>query len=112
MGASTALIIGWCVHLFISVCCDLGVGIALLISRKEIPFIVKILFLGWLITVIAPPANGLLVKLIGTKVLPSIEQFPALNFQLDVKLILHLVFFVAIAMTLWIIDRNRHSSDT
>jgi hypothetical protein len=94
MGASTALIIGWCVHLFISVCCDLGVGIALLISRK------------------APPANGLLVKLIGTKVLLSLEQLPALNFQLDVKLILHLVFFMTIAMTLWIIDRNRHSSDT
>lgn len=107
MSASTAIIIAWCVHLFISVCYGLGTGIALLISRKAIPFVVQIVFLGWFTTVIAPPANGLIVKLVGNKSFPSFEQLPPFNFQLDAKLVLHLLFFAAIAIVLRVVASKR-----
>tara|TARA_R110002049_G_scaffold54526_4_gene151718 strand:+ start:147 stop:620 length:474 start_codon:yes stop_codon:yes gene_type:complete len=111
MSAGTAFTVAWAVHLFISVCYGLAVGIALLLSRNAIPFIIQLVVFAWVTTVIAPPANALLVRLIGSKSLPSPEQLPPLNFQLDAKLLLHILFFAAIAAALWVTCRDRQVSD-
>ncbi|RBP51093.1 hypothetical protein [Arenicella xantha] len=105
MSESTALVSAWFVHLFISACYGIASAIALLISRNALPYTLQIVFLGWITTVIAPPANAFLVKLIGTQSLPAISTLPALNFAFDAKLVLHLIFFAVIAISLWSYQR-------
>ena len=53
----------------------------------------------WVTTVIAPPANAIIVQLVSFQQVDS-SKLPALNFNLDEKLALHLVVFVAIVVAL------------
>jgi len=101
MSETSALLTAWSIHLFISVCYGLATGIALKISKKVVPFILQVFALGWLTTLIAPPANALIVKLVGTGAFPALSSLPALNYSIDAKLILHIVFFGVIAIILW-----------
>ena len=101
MSYSAAINSAWFIHLFISVCYGIACSIALLISARVTLYSIQILILSWFTTVIAPPANALIVKAIGTKSFPSLANLPALNFSVDAKLIFHLVFFAVIAAILW-----------
>ena len=101
MSEGSAIFVAWSIHLFISICYGLATGIALIISKKVVPFILQVFALGWLTTLIAPPANALIVKLVGTGAFPALSSLPALNYSIDAKLILHIVFFGVIAIILW-----------
>lgn len=105
MSHGTAITSAWLMHLFISACYGIACSVALILSKKIVPYSVQIVFLSWITTVIAPPANALIVKLIGTQSLSSFTNLPAMNFSIDAKLILHLIFFAVIALTLWVSQR-------
>lgn len=105
MSQNSARLSAWLVHLCVSINYGIASALALLIGRKILNYSLLILFLSWVTTVIAPPANAFLVKLIGTKSLPSLSGLPAMNFNVDAKLILHLLFFTTIAVVLWCYQR-------
>ena len=97
---SMAIIIAWSAHLLVSTAYGLASAIALLISRNLAIFSLIIIALGWFTTVIAGPANQLIVRVVTSKSFPSLENLPALNFNLDAKLALHLIFFLFIGLFL------------
>lgn len=112
MSQSSALISAWIMHLLVSISYGIASALALLMSRKIVTYSLQILFLSWVTTVIAPPANAFLVKLIGTKSFPALNGLPAMNFSVDAKLILHLIFFAAIAIVLWFYQRSSISKQS
>ncbi len=99
---SMAIVIAWTAHLLVSIGYGIATGIALYISNMtskklltfSLQFGLQIVALGWLTTVIAGPANQLIVRLVTSNGFPSLEGLPPLNFNLDAKLALHLMFFV------------------
>lgn len=97
---SMAIVIAWSVHLLVSTAYGIATAIALLISRNPTIFALFIVVLGWFTTVIAGPANQLIVRVVTSKSFPSMENLPALNFNLDAKLALHLIFFLFIGLFL------------
>ncbi|TWX65743.1 hypothetical protein [Colwellia sp. C1TZA3] len=105
---SMAIIIAWSAHLLVSTAYGITTAIALLISKKPAIFALLIVVLGWFTTVIAGPANQLIVRVVTSKSFPSIDNLPALNFNLDAKLLLHLIFFLFIG--LFLLAYNRISS--
>ena len=107
MNYGTAITLAWLAHLFVSACYGMAMGIALKMSNKFVPLIVfQILTLGWITTILAPPANALLVKVIGSGVFPVLSSLPSFNFTLDAKLSLHVMFFAAIALLLYLYERR------
>lgn len=107
MSHNMAIFIAWCVHLFISVCYGIACSMAFLMSKSNVSYAAKIIFLSWITTVIAPPANAFLVKFIGTQSLSSFAGLPALNFGIDAKFMLHLLFFSVIAASIYLFRRKR-----
>ncbi len=97
---SMAIVIAWSAHLLVSIAYGLATATALLISRNLPVFALLIVALGWFTTVIAGPANQLIVRAVTSKSFPSLENLPALNFNLDPKLALHLIFFLVIGLFL------------
>lgn len=97
---SMAIIIAWSAHLLVSTAYGITTAIALLISRNPTIFALFIVVLGWFTTVIAGPANQIIVRVVTSKSFPSMENLPALNFNLDAKLALHLIFFLFIGLFL------------
>lgn len=97
---STAIILSWCVHISVSL---FYTYISLLIYKlnsSSVVNIVQIVFLGWVTTLLATPANEWVVKLITTQQLPSISALSALNTEIGPKLWLHIMFFVLIIIGL------------
>lgn len=101
---SMAISIAWAAHLLVSIAYGIATGIALLISkmasRSLLTYILQIVALGWFTTVIAGPANQLIVRLVTSKSFPSMDNLPPLNFNFDAKLALHLIFFLFIGLFL------------
>lgn len=97
---SMALVIAWAAHLLVSIGYGIVTGLALYISKNLFTFGLQIVALGWFTTVIAGPANQLIVRFVTSNGFPSLEGFPPLNFNLDAKLVLHLIFFVVIGLFL------------
>lgn len=103
--AIPALVIAWLAHLAVSVFYGLASGIVVL-KIRQFPWVAfYTLAFSWITTVIAPPANALIVQLVSFQHLEP-GKLPALNFSLDVKLLLHLVFFAAIVLALYLYKRN------
>jgi len=108
IGPSMALVIAWAAHLLVSVCYGIATGLALYISnkisnttsKKLLTFGLQIFALGWFTTVIAGPANQLIVRLVTSNGFPSLDGLPPLNFNFDAKLVLHLIFFLVIGLFL------------
>lgn len=99
-GATSALIMAWIAHSAVSVFYGLLSGIVILkFKRLRIVALFTLAF-SWLTTIIAPPANAMIVQLVSFQQLRA-EQLPALNFNLDVKFVLHLIFFAAISAALY-----------
>lgn len=105
LSPSVAIVIAWFAHLLVSAAYGFASAVALLISRNLLSYLLQIVVLGWFTTVIAGPANELIVRLVTTKGLPSLEKLPALNFNLDAKLALHLIFFLTIGLFVLVYSR-------
>lgn len=100
-----AITIAWTAHLAVSVFYGFLSGIAVLsTSQLKIVALFTLAF-SWLTTVIAPPANAIIVQLVSFQQI-QINQLPALNFSLDVKFVLHLVFFAAISAPLYVYKKK------
>jgi hypothetical protein len=102
---SIASIIAWSAHLFVSVGYGVVTAIALFISKNLIVFGLQTLVLGWFTTVIAGPANELIIRLVTSNHFPSFTGLPALNFNFDAKLALHVVFFAVISLFILLYKR-------
>lgn len=100
-----AITIAWAAHLAVSVFYGLLSGFVVL-STSRLGFIALFtLAFSWLTTVIAPPANAIIVQLVSFRHI-QISQLPALNFSLDVKFVLHLLFFAAIIAALYVYKKK------
>jgi|GEM_PF-2490788 len=100
MSPSTAIFIAWTAHLLVSIAYGTATAVALLLSKNLATYALQILALGWFTTVIAGPANQLIVRLVSSAGFPALNNLPPLNFNLDAKLILHLLFFAFIALAI------------
>ena len=90
-----ALIMARIAHLAVSLVYGL-MGGAVVMAALGWPWVAGwTLVLSWVTTVIAPPANAIIVQLVSFQRL-HLGQLPALNFSLDEKLVLHLVVFLTI----------------
>lgn len=109
MSPFVAIVIAWFAHLLVSTAYGFASAVALLISRNIFSYLIKIIVLAWFTTVIAGPANQLIVRLVTTKGFPSFEKLPVLNFNIDAKLALHLIFFFVIVLFLLVYRRLNKS---
>jgi hypothetical protein len=100
IGPSMALIVAWAAHLLVSIGYGIATGLALFISKDLLSFGLFIAALGWITTVIAGPANQLIVRVVTRDGFPSLNGLPPLNFNLDAKLLLHLIFLLVIGVFL------------
>lgn len=95
-----AIIIAWTAHLAVSVFYGLLCGVLLLSTMRLTRITLFTLIFSWMTTVIAPPANAMIVQLVSFQHL-QLEKLPGLNVSLDVKFWLHLLFFAAISAVLY-----------
>ncbi|RTE64324.1 hypothetical protein EH243_18070 [Amphritea opalescens] len=100
-GSVPAVMIAWTAHLLVSIFYGLLCAILLLNTLRLALIALGTLLFTWITTVIAPPANAMIVQLVSFQQLHS-EKLPPLNFSLDVKFLLHLVFFAAISFVLYL----------
>jgi hypothetical protein len=100
-----AITIAWTAHLAVSVFYGFLSGIVILsTTRLKVAALFTLAF-SWLTTVIAPPANAIIVQFVSFQQI-QISQLPSLNFSLDVKFVLHLVFFAAISASLYLYNKK------
>ena len=97
--AAPAVIIAWMAHLAVSVFYGFISGLVILKYRSLGIISLFTLAFSWTTTLIAPPANALIVQLVSFQQIRP-ELLPGLNFLLDAKFFLHLLFFVAIVAVL------------
>lgn len=108
--AIPALVIAWLAHSAVSVFYGVLSGI-LILKTARVPLIALFtLVFSWLTTVIAPPANALIVQLVSFQHI-DIGKLPGLNFNLDVKFVLHLVFFATIVLGLYAYKRKSGTAE-
>jgi len=105
-----ALTIAWVAHLAVSIFYGVLSGIVILKTSKVWIITLFTLAFSWLTTVIAPPANAMIVQLVSFQQL-QIDQLPSLNFSLDIKFVLHLVFFAAITIALYFYKQHSTKKD-
>ncbi|SIS73680.1 hypothetical protein [Neptunomonas antarctica] len=100
-----AIMIAWTAHMAVSVFYGFLSGIVILsTARLELIALATLVF-SWLTTLIAPPANAIIVQLVSFQHL-QVSQLPGLNFSLDIKFVLHLVFFAAISVALYVYKKR------
>jgi hypothetical protein len=95
-----AMIIAWLAHLVVSVLYGLMGGVVVMAASRWPWVVLWTLVFTWVTTVIAPPANAIIVQLVSLQ-LVDVNKLPSLNFSFDEKFVLHLVVFVAITAPLW-----------
>jgi hypothetical protein len=101
----TAVIIAWAAHMAVSVFYGLLSGFVIL-STARLEFVaLATLAFSWLTTLIAPPANAIIVQMVSFQHL-QVSELPGLNFSLDVKFVLPLVFFTAISVALYVYKKR------
>lgn len=101
-----ATTMAWLVHLLVSVIYAFLSTLIFSISNTKWVTIIQTLILAWLSTLIATPANVFVMKLLGTKSIPALSSLPALNTNIDMKLALHLVFFVLVIAMLYVLNKR------
>nr|WP_067286388.1 hypothetical protein [Marinobacterium profundum] len=108
--AVPALVIAWLAHSAVSVFYGVLSGI-LILKTQRLPLVAFFtLAFSWVTTVIAPPANALIVQLVSFQRI-DVGKLPGLNFDLDVKFVLHLVFFAAIVLGLFAYQRKSGTAE-
>lgn len=101
----TAVIIAWTAHMAVSVFYGFLSGLVMLsTARLELVALATLVF-SWLTTLIAPPANAIIVQMVSFQHL-KVSELPGLNVSLDVKFVLHLVFFAAISVALYVYKKR------
>ena len=100
-----AISIAWAAHMAVSVFYGLLCGLIFLKTSRLAIITFFTLAFTWLTTIIAPPANTIIVQLVSFQHI-KIDQLPSLNFSFDVKFVLHLVFFAAISVALYIYKKR------
>lgn len=100
-----AITIAWSAHMTVSVFYGLLCGLVLLKTSRLGIIALFILAFTWLTTIIAPPANAIIVQLVSFQHI-QINKLPSLNFSFDVKFVLHLLFFAAISAALFIYKKR------
>lgn len=108
-GAFPAMLIAWFAHMAVSVFYGLICGLVMLRYKQLSIITLFTLAFTWFTTIIAPPANALIVQLVSIQQIKP-DMLPPLNFALDVKFVLHLVFFVVIMAVLFIYKNRQGSS--
>lgn len=104
--AMPALFIAWSAHLAVSVLYGLLSGIVV-ITAWRLPLVALLtLAFSWATTVIAPPANAIIVQLVSFQRVDA-SKLPGLNFNLDEKFVLHLAFFAAITAVLYVFQSSQ-----
>lgn len=96
--AIVAIVLSWFVHVSVSI---IYAFISLSIYKfnpKVVFSILQIIFLGWITTLIATPANEFVVKLITLRQFPEISTLSGLNTQIGPKFWLHILFFVLVIL--------------
>ncbi len=103
--AIPAMVMAWFVHLTVSVSYGLLSGIAVMtIERLGIVALLTVTF-SWITTVIAPPANAIIVQLVSFQRLTG-GDLPGLNFSIDERLLLHVLFFTALVGGLYFFKKK------
>ena len=100
-----AITIAWTAHLAVSVFYGFLSGIVILNATKLQVVALFTLAFAWLTTLIAPPANAMIVQFVSFQQI-QVSQLPDLNFSLDVKFVLHLVFFAAMTIPLYLYHKK------
>jgi len=108
--AAPAVIIAWIAHLAVSVFYGFISGLVILKYRSLGIIALFTLAFSWITTLIAPPANALIVQLVSFQQIRP-EALPGLNFLLDAKFFLHLWFFVAIVAVLYVYQNRRQRGE-
>lgn len=103
--AIPAIIIAWIAHMGVSLFYGLLSGLVFLKTSKLGVVALYTLFFSWLTTVIAPPANALIIQLVALQQI-NLDKLPGLNFSFDVKFALHLIFFAVISVGLYVYKRR------
>lgn len=106
--AMPALVIAWFIHLAVSVLYGLLSGFVVLKARRLAFVALVIVAFSWVTTVIAPPANAVIVQLVSFQHIES-GNLPGLNFNFDEKFVLHLLFFAVIAGALHVYKRSKQN---
>ena len=104
-GSISAITIAWAAHLAVSVFYGLLSGVVILRTTRLAFIALFTLAFSWLTTVIAPPANAMIVQFVSFQRI-NIDQLPAVNFSLDVKFVLHLLFFAVISAVLYLYHKK------
>lgn len=105
LGATLAIVIAWFAHTVVSVFYGVLSGIVVFKYNKIELIALYTLIFTWVTTIIAPPANAMIVQLVSFQHI-NFATLPALNFSLDVKFVLHLIFFAVISAALYIYKKN------
>ncbi len=99
-GSAAAISIAWAAHIAVSVCYGLLCGLVVLRTARLDVVLFATIVLAWLTTIVAPPANVIIVQFVSSRDI-QLSQLPDFNFSLDVKFVLHLVFFAVISVALF-----------
>ena len=98
---NNALILSWVVHISVSVAYAMLSTFIFTLNRSLPVSIGQVVLLGWFTTLIATPANQLVVKVATTMQFPALSSLAPLNTAIGPKLWLHIVFFVFVLIGLW-----------
>ncbi|WP_423928248.1 hypothetical protein [Dokdonella sp.] len=97
--SGAAVAIAWIAHMSVSVIYGFLSGIVVLRSTRLPIVALFTLVFSWLTTLLAPPANAIIVQLVSFQEINA-GGLPGMNFSLDAKFMLHLMFFAAIGAAL------------
>jgi hypothetical protein len=100
LGSVTAISIAWFAHILVSVFYGLLCGLVLIKTSSLQTIILFNLLFTWITTIIAPKANAMIVQVVSLHKV-QLGSLPSLNFSLDAKFALHLVFFAVISLGLY-----------
>jgi hypothetical protein len=106
--AAPALFMAWFAHLLVSVLYGLLSGMVVIKMVRAAFVALFTLAFSWITTVIAPPANAIIVQLVSFQQIQA-GNLPGLNFKLDEKFFLHLLFFATITSVLYVYKKKLQS---
>ena len=96
-----ALILSWLVHISVSVLYAFIANIIFKLKPSVLVSVGQVIILGWVTTLLATPANEIVVKLVTSQQFPELNSLSPLNTEIGPKLWLHFLFFIFVLASLW-----------
>ncbi len=93
---TAAVALSWFVHISVSVFYTFISSVIYNFNSSYLINLLQIVFLGWITTLIAAPANEWVVKLITTEQFAGINSLSGLNTEIGPKFWLHILFFALV----------------